>query len=181
MDILDKLRNQILQDISNECQVLYILAEIRKYLDSNNTSNSKYSNLYFYCNWVLHIKMDRTPAKVILKRFETYIDKNKDLKEISKIFIKKEADFYLLTSLRRELKDFFRENNLPNQLLVDKNWSKFKQLLIEILKDCPLINNNGKINKFSFVQGPDKQIRFRVNIKGKGSFKITLKNRYNRV
>lgn len=43
--------------------------------------------------------------------------------------------------------------------------------------DCPLVNEDGKVNKFSYERGEDKQIRFRVKIEKLGSFKITLKEK----
>ena len=180
--ILEKINLELSNDIDTELKVLYLLAEIRKYIDRcGQEEKNKYPNLYFYCNWVLHIKMDRTPAKIILNRFESIFSSTNNMKEMSNIFIKQESDFYSFVDLKKELLDFLKVNDLPTELLKNSNrWFKFKKLLVEILMDCPLVNEGGKVSKFSYEREEDGQIRFRVDIneiKRLGSFKITLKEK----
>jgi hypothetical protein len=180
--ILEKITKELHSGIDTEPKALYLLAEIRKYIDRGNEREKRnYPNLYFYCNWVLHIRMDRTPAKRILNRFESVISDTQDLKEISKIIIEQEKDFYSFVSLKEELQTFFEENSLPTTLLSNSGrWFKFKKLLVETLIDCPLVNEGMKISKFSYEKGEDEQIRFRVvvnEIKRLGSFKVTLKEK----
>ena len=180
--ILSKLSQELNSGIDTEPKVLYLLAEIRKYIDRcSESERNKYPNLYLYCNWVLHIKMDRTPAKRILNRFESVVSDTKDLKEISKIIIEQEKDFYSFVSLKEELKTFFERSGLPTTFINSSGrWFKFKKLLVEILIDCPLVNEGRKISKFSYEKGEDEQIRFRVvvnEIKRLGSFKVTLKEK----
>lgn len=188
MDVLKKLDRIIKKGLNDEPSVVYTLVEIRKYLEGLSPQNSiQYPNLYFYCNWVMHIKMDHSPAKKILRRFETYLNHNvnskirvnqkKVLNSISNSFIINEAKFYLLTDLKNEMKKFFIENNLPTDMFNGKQWTRFMYLLVEILRDCPLVSDSGMVYRFSYEKGVDKQIRFRVNIKNLGSFKITLKDR----
>jgi hypothetical protein len=180
--ILAKINKELDDGIDTEPKVLYLLAEIRKYIDrSNEREKRKYPNLYFYCNWVLHVQMDRTPAKRILERFESVLSDTKDLKEISKIIMSQEKDFYSFVSLREELQTFFEKNSLPTTLTENgATWFKFKKLLVEILTDCPLVNEGRKISKFAYEKGEDEQIRFRVvvnEIRRLGSFKVTLKEK----
>lgn len=177
--ILEKINLELSNGIDTEPKALYLLAEIRKYIDRcSKEEKNKYPNLYFYCNWVLHIKMDRTPAKKILDRFESIFLSTENLKEISNIFIRQESDFYLFVDLKSELESFLKINCLPTELLgSNSRWFEFKKLLVEILMDCPLVNEDGKVNKFSYERGEDKQIRFRVKIEKLGSFKITLKEK----
>ncbi len=175
--ILDKISRELSNGIDTEPKALYLLAEIRKYIDSSaDGERDEYSNLYFYCNWVLHASMDHTPAKNILKRFESsFLDIDK-LQEMSKLFIRQERDFYSFVSLKKELQIFFNLNGLPIDLIESGGkWFKFKKLLVEILMDCPLENEEGRASKFSYERGLDGQIRFRVQIKNLGSFKVTLK------
>ena len=177
--IIDKISRELSIGINTEPQALYLLAEIRKYLEGcDKDERDKYPNLYFYCNWVLHIKLDRTPAPDILNRFESiFLDIN-DLKKISDIFKKQEKNFYYFVDLKEELRKFFKVNSLPAELLENgKKWFIFKKLLVAVLMDCPLVNKKGRVNKFSYESGDDEQIRFRVKIKRLGSFKITLKEK----
>ena len=177
--ILNKISKELNNGIDTEPKVLYLLAEIRKYLEEcNQAEKDKYTNLYFYCNWALHIKLTGSSAIEILNRFESiFLDIN-NLEEISNIFKKKERNFYLLVDLKKELQSFLEVNGLPTKLLESGNkWFKFKKLLVEILMDCPLLNTGGRVSKFSYERGDDTQIRFRVKIKKLGSFKITLKEK----
>lgn len=178
--IVDKMSRELSGGIDTEPKALYLLAEIRKYLEGcNQREKDKYPNLYFYCDWVLHIKLDRTPAKIILKRFESTLSGINDLEDISNIFKKQEKNFYLFIDLKEELRSFLEANGLPTKLLENSGrWFKFKKLLVEILMDCPLVNEKGRVNKFSYERGDDEQIRFRVKVKKLGSFKITLKEKF---
>lgn len=185
--ILEKLSSELAGGIDTEPKVLYLLAEIRKYIDQcSEKERKKYPNLYFYCNWVLHIRMDRTPAKRILNRFESILSGTKSLKEKSKIFISQEKDFYSFVKLKEELLGFFEINGLSTELLTNGyRWFKFKKLLVEILIDCPLINEEGRVKEFYYEKGDGGQIRFRVRIITQKviktrSFKVTLKEKYNR-
>lgn len=177
--ILDKITRELGNDIDTESKALYLLAEIRKYIDRcGQKEKSKYPNLYFYCNWVLHIKMERTPAKKILNRFESIFSNTNNLKEISNIFKKQESDFYSFVNLKKKLLNFLKVNDLPTKLLKNSNkWFKFKRLLVGILMDCPLVNKEGKVSEFSYERGSGEQTQFRVKIKKQGSFKITLKEK----
>lgn len=180
--ILEKLSRELNSGIDTEPKALYFLTEIRKYIDGYDQINkNKYPNLYFYCNWILHIKMDRTPAEKLLNRFESHFLGIRDLKKISKIFIKQEKNFYSFVNLKKELETFLKTNSLPTGLIENGGrWFKFKKLLVEILIDCPLVNECGKVSKFTYEKGEDEQIRFRVDInetKRLGSFKVTLKEK----
>ncbi len=83
LEIIEKISKELGNGINTEAQVLYILAEIRKYLDrSNQTERNKYKDLYFYSNWVLHSEMDRGHAKNLLNRFETALSGLGSLKDM---------------------------------------------------------------------------------------------------
>jgi len=177
--ILEKLELELINGIDTEPKVLYLLAEIRKCIDRcSEEEKNKYPNLYFYCNWVLHIKMDRSPAQKILKRFNLFFTDIDNLDVMSNIFIKQEKNFYFFIDLKRELLNFLKTNTLPIKLLKNNlSWFRFKKLLVEILMDCPLVNKKGKVKEFLYERGEDKQIRFRIKIKKLGSFSITLKEK----
>lgn len=177
--ILEKINLELSNGIDTEPKALYLLAETRKYIDRcSKEEKDKYPNLYFYCNWVLHIKMDRSPAQKILKRFNLLFTDIDKLDLMSNLFIKREKNFYFFIDLRRELLNFLEMNNLPIKLLKNNlSWFRFKKLLVEILMDCPLVNNKGKVKEFLYERGEDKQIRFRIKLKNLGSFKIILKEK----
>src|SRR6266567_861644 len=51
--IVKKLRRQLQRKIVSECQVVYVLVEIRKLLALHNQAGS-FSILNLYCNWTVH-------------------------------------------------------------------------------------------------------------------------------
>jgi hypothetical protein len=177
--ILEKVSKEIDQGIDSEAKTLYLLAQIRKYLEhSGRSMKSKYKSLAFFSDWVLHAKMTFVPTKVRLEKFDDLLRGYKDIKDMSHIFIKEEKNFYQLISLREDLLLFLSENGLPTSLVDNKaRWWRFQKLLVEILIDIPLLNEKGFVNMFSFERGRDSQIKFRVVVQGHGSFKITLKEK----
>ena len=79
--------------------------------------------------------------------------------------MKKEKSFYLLTDLRRELKNFLEEHGLTTNIVdSDSQWYKFKKILTNIILDCPLIKGDGVVSSFAYEPGGDAQIRFRIKI-----------------
>ncbi len=178
-DILTKISLLLDEGINTEPKALYLLAETRKYLEGcNQAERDNYSNLYFYCNWVLHIRLTRSPAVALLNRFESRFSGINDLNEIANIFKQEDKDFYYFVDLKNELRGFLTTKGLSTELTDSgRKWFNFKKLLFEILMDCSLVNNNGRVHSFSYERGRDKQIRFRVKIRRLGSFRITLKEK----
>lgn len=182
--ILEKLSKELSGNIDTEAKVLYILAEIRKFIDGcGKDEKKKYPNLYFYCNWVLHFEMDRTPAQQILERFKKMLSNTANIKEMELLFTKEEKNFYSFKELKKELNLFFNGYSIQTKLLKENaRWLDFKKLLVAILMDSPLINKNGEVYELAYEIGKNNQIQFRVhiqriNVKKIGSLKIVLKEK----
>lgn len=177
--ILEKISKEINQGVDTESKTLYVLAQIRKYLEHfGNPKESKYKSVAFFSDWVLHAKMTFAPTKERLKAFDELLGGCKDSKAMSNLFKKEQKRFYEFIELREDLLLFLTEHGLPTTLVDNRvRWWRFQKLLVEVLIDIPLINENGFINEFSFERGKDSQIRFRIQPKGHRSFKITLKEK----
>jgi len=140
--IITNLREILSKPITEECQVVYIMAETRKLLDRLNL---RYPLLRFYCSWALHIRIDRlSPAREIL---ETIAEDFKKEREEFKIL-----DFVGLHLLKKEMKAFLESSDLPLDLFEKNKWKRFKHLLINVLQDCPLEGRCDPIEKFLFVK-----------------------------
>ncbi len=181
--ILEKLTKELGKPISDEPQVLYILAEIRKYIDEYEHDKIKdYQNLYFFCNWVLHIEMNYPHSQKYLQKLEDKLGdiNSKNIKDITKDFVDRNGSFYLFMDLKTELSIFISLNTLPNKIVKNNdNWNRFVYFLFQILKDCSVYNNQGKIVKFSFEE-KDRQICFRLS-KKKGSAVAILKDETRKI
>jgi hypothetical protein len=71
--ILPKLERELSKPIRSERQVVYILAEIRKYIEHEAEGRKVHlMRLNFFCNWALHVDMYRDPINIreVLERFD---------------------------------------------------------------------------------------------------------------
>src|SRR5947207_2263802 len=65
-DIIRKLTVELNKGITTEVQVVYLLVGIRKLIERDEVEE-KYPALMFHCDWAVHAKLDRAPAKSILR------------------------------------------------------------------------------------------------------------------
>jgi len=135
-EILTKLKKVLEESIDEESQVVYVMVQIRKLLERVGT-NLNYSLLRFYCNWVLHPKINKlSVVRDTLNKIAEEHEKG-DYGESG-------LDFINFNSLKKQMEAFFEEKNLPMDLLEEKEkWRKFKKLLVNIIKDCPLEFESG--------------------------------------
>ena len=133
--ISQKIRKELANlPIDTEPRVMYLLIEIRKVLEHDDIKNSF---LRFYGDWVVHTKMDRPFAK------EVFNEINNDDSEVGNHI----KSFNLL---KNEIKIFLEVNNLPTDL-INEHWTIFREKLIDILIDTPIINDTGN-KSFGFYQ-----------------------------
>jgi len=118
------------QNFKEECEVVYLLAEIRKILDSS------YKALGFYCNWVLHIQLTEQSAKYISDKFNNNMGVEY-LAELKK-GMESHDDFFKLEDLKSELKSFFTDekHQLPQNMFEDEKWERFKRYFLKIIAEC---------------------------------------------
>jgi len=144
--IVEKLKEflQKHKAFTEECEVIYLMVEIRKILDYGGNS---YKTLRFYCNWVLHNELSREKTtKLLSDIFEQNIDIKKDGHENARNIKSIGTDFFKLNTFKNELEKFLKNHDLPMNLL-NKNWWTFGRLLLEIIKDCPVVFMPSKIQR----------------------------------
>lgn len=137
--IISKLARELQLAITTECQVVYILVEVRKAIEQAGQLED-YFALDFYCSFALHTKMDRAGAKRILERF----DKAYPIlvkKQSLPISLKREIhQTTKLEKFREQLYKFLVSNNLPLQLVEDADiWVNFIRLYANVIDDCVLV------------------------------------------
>lgn len=120
--ILDKLVVELGKEIKSELQVVFILSKIRKLLEWEN-AKGKYKTLNFYCNWVLHNKIDRSePVAKILRDF--VVNKPDRYK------------FIFHEEFKKEFRKFLKDYNLP--LLSPIQMEKFTNELNKAVSETPV-------------------------------------------
>src|SRR5690349_80676 len=74
--ILEKIRALLSGPVETECQVVYLLCEVRKLLPENSklhANNPQMFALRFHCNWALHINLSRSTTHQFLAKIDHYI------------------------------------------------------------------------------------------------------------
>jgi hypothetical protein len=145
--IIQKLRDELILPLRRESQVVYLMAEIRKYLDHQNTDEQlDWRVLSFFCNWALHIKIDRRHQADNIRAFLAAFDLKMgfSLKEYL------QGDFYNeimhLRVLREELKRFFTVHGLPSSLTDNQTaWRRFMYYYTSVVAESPLEYSKGDL------------------------------------
>ncbi len=123
-EILRKLNDALKKNINDECQVVYILSRMRKYLESKDIE-SKYKYLTFCCNWALHPRINRTKSVAdVLLEFVKGTDGGR---------------FLRFDPLLSDLRKFLNDQDLSREIVDNnENWWRFLNLLVDIYADTPL-------------------------------------------
>jgi hypothetical protein len=145
-DIIIKIDEILEVGDFTEPNTLYLLAEIRKLFDKMGQDKAdKYKLINFYSDWVVHAKLDRRPAKEMLRFLENGIHSGQGIAQEAFGFI----SFF---ELKKELFDFMKVYDLKREIFEQK-WKQILNSLINIIADCPLENKNGNILKsFKFLK-----------------------------
>ncbi|HET8827580.1 MAG TPA: hypothetical protein VFM77_20740 [Terriglobales bacterium] len=138
--ILTKLKCELDRDLTDECQVVYLLAEIRKFIESAGGLED-YFALDFHCSLALHTTMTRVGAKRILGRFEKAYPLLVKGQQLPADLQKELSDTIALTKFRDQLKEFLTKNDLiPARMFpgTPDEWVKFIHLYASVIDDCTL-------------------------------------------
>jgi hypothetical protein len=134
--LISKIRAEMERGITSECQVVYLLVEIRKLMDRDTTKAAPYNSLRLYSDWAVHIHLYGPQAQEIVKRADAHYPKlmNGTATEQEK------ADFEKLFSLKafREEIDRFLQDHVGRSFS-DEHWNKFMYAYLHVVEDCPLI------------------------------------------
>jgi hypothetical protein len=121
-----------------ECEVVYLLVEIRKILEHDNETG--YKLLRFFCDWTVHTKKDRKMEGIveIVNKIDSLVSSvDKITSEQNEQILK----FLEMNELRKELSQFLISYSLPNNLCEDDhNWSTFVDTLAQVLSGQPILN-----------------------------------------
>lgn len=132
--ILEKLKKHLLKDSFEESDVVYILSRIRKLIEISKIEGNaeKYNELNFFCNWALHVQIDRfVPLTDLLINIKTG---SNSPTEIFPIFVSK-------------LSIFLNDRELKSPILSSRDVQmNFLEKLGKIYEDTPLVvRENGKV------------------------------------
>lgn len=134
--LIENLRNHVSQPLNSELQLLYILVQTRKLIEYLG-QQKRFRTLQFYCNWALHVKIDRnSETGKILKAFDTAIERTILSSEPTMKYL---YDLLSFSELFRQLKTLLAEHNLPTSIIDDDNCNTFFKYYAGVVSDCPIV------------------------------------------
>ncbi len=161
---IDKLKDFLNrhQLLTEECEVIFVMVQIRKILDFGGTP---YRTLRFYSNWVLHKELDRvTTTKLLIDILGPEIDSKKTRRDNVRNLILNKPDFFKVKTLKNELKNFINENTLPTNILSNRNWRNFRKGVLESIRDCPVSFVPTEIESLRVEKINDKVFKYNFTI-----------------
>lgn len=167
-DIITKLNNHLCLGIKQESDVVYTFVQIRKIMELEKTKDH-YPKLDLYSDWVLHTHIDRAKKTgQILNNINLAIVALEDPDGVDyPRAIANINEAISLAKLYQEMKTFFAINNLNKEIFTQDKWKDFAGLLVNVLRDVPLIASGKPLNlvdHFSYAEGLDISHLFRVRI-----------------
>src|ERR1022692_2307526 len=170
--IVEKLNRELVEPITSERQVVYILAEVRKLIEANGDL-LRLSRLAFFCHWVLHPNLKGLEAQRIVDLFNTREKLWHDTEhrtgpvEFNKIAVDDLQATVELKEFRSEFVRFCAEQGITGSLVdSEEEWAAFLTYYAYVVRDCPLMCENKAL---SFVKkvvvevvpqlGPDGKIQ----------------------
>lgn len=135
--ILAKLGPKLAEPPRNEADVVYILVEIRKYLDHTDPKGDQYPVLRTYCDWTVHITLDRKGAKNLLQALDDALAAREAKRDEA---LRAAFDKFSLTEFLNELRRFLGSKGLPTTLVEDRVWwGEFLKHYVAVVSDCPFV------------------------------------------
>lgn len=150
-DIVSKLKRELARKIDSEARVVYLLAEIRKLLETEEIASAatgepspdEYFALKFHCDWAVHVRLDRSGAKRIVQRFDKY---EKLLYELDTgiptelTFLDELEQDLNLAKFREQLRRCLEAHGLDLTVTDDDSvWVNFLTYYCRVIEDAPLI------------------------------------------
>ena len=134
--IVGKLRMALQKKIASECQVVYVLVEIRKLLDLHHQTK-RFNILTLYCNWAVHISLDRDAAQnLVIELNRSY--SRLDTGEKAERGFKGLWNYLSFDHFRKQFRGFLSSHNLPTAICEDVEWQDFLHYYSLVIQDCRL-------------------------------------------
>jgi hypothetical protein len=147
-DIIEKIRELLAgAAISDEARAVYLLVQIRKVFQHNQESASLTPTLQFYCDWALHVQMDRRSTQAFLSAVDPILTLQNATPEQHSAL----NDLLTLGALRRELRLFLVGHSLdPSLCDATDQWNNFLQAYSGIVQDSELVLSGSGLSSGPF-------------------------------
>lgn len=148
--IIDKIATRLSQGINTEEDCVYLLAQIRKYLEQQDIQG--YWNLRMCANWTLHSNLDNVKNRTVLEFLNEINSFLMESEQIGSYDIDRfpglKYKLMFLTALQEELKAFLTSVGIDTSICDDPaKLRAFLGIFGQVIEDTPLIC---KINASSY-------------------------------
>lgn len=155
-DLIYKLTRALKRPVQTECEVVYLMVEIRKLMDRREAERRKevseagrrklkpeFPVLKLFCDWAVHINIEwNREAEPLMREFDRAVESVKAGNGIPLPFL----EFLSLSHLRDEFARFLNVNGLPPRLVENGDaWDRFLDLYSAVVSDCPITYTNRQI------------------------------------
>ena len=162
-DIVTKLNIHLSKPIESECSAVYLLAEIRKLIELEKPNLQLFA-LKMYCNWALHVNLDKSRTTLpFLSRIDNYvINRVAGYRGNNALSFTDEHELFLeflyLDTFRKELQSFLEYYNINHEICIDdKLWFAFLEAYGGVIEDGTLTVNSVDdliaVEKVIFMKG----------------------------
>jgi hypothetical protein len=136
-DIEEKLRLKLANGgINNESDVVYLLVQCRKLLEHDPALKNTSPTLEFYCNWGLHVELDRASTRAFLAKVDPILTINSNCNQQQH----EELNSLLtLEAFRLELRSLLSGFGADVSTCDDPHrWNAFLRAYSEVVRDARL-------------------------------------------
>jgi len=142
LDILKKIDERLRAGIEDEADALYVLAEVRKFLEQQGLKDD-YEHLKFHCDWAVHAELRGRMAQRVLREFDKaniQLRAGINLRDLPSGLEREIDRLSKMTYFETELSQFLQKHNLPDLRLKRLDgWTHFLHLYAQIVEGCPLV------------------------------------------
>jgi hypothetical protein len=149
--------------LTEECQCVYLMVEIRKYLDQLDDGGANFKLLRFYCDWTVHTRKDRNLAHIAPIISEMYASAKREIQDPHKLAPGSATKLIYFSALRTEMNAFLESIWIQSHLTSeDDAWIAYVKLMASILADQPIIKPTADVTLFTFEPAEEDCVAGRI-------------------
>lgn len=156
--ILEKISALTTKGIESEAECVYLLAQIRKYIEQQNIYG--YWNLRMCANWTLHSQLDNITVREFLEELNDFLIKNEFRKDYDlSQYPSLKSKLSFVTSLQNEMSDFLSFVGIDPSICIDNaKFRNFLRIFGLVIEHTPLVcrphSPLSHLNEVSFSRRP---------------------------
>jgi len=163
-EIIEKLNNFISNHnpVSEECQVVYVMVQVRKLLDheQDHWQRGSFTLLRFYCDWTVHTEKTRITDSMKVVMNEVFRDVKNQIENPAMVqAMSPVMKFAYMENLQGEMRKCLEEHDVNTSITEGDAWISFVGFLVKVLENQPIHNPNDDILLFTFLPAADRCVR----------------------